>query len=242
MSKGRHADGARHRHLPGLELAVAAGADGLGNKVSWLHVSELADPTEWLEGGEFLLTTGLGVGGRRPQRAYVRRLAKHGLSGLGFGIGFSFAEVPAPMVEEADKHSFPVLAVPYEVPFVAITKTAFSHLANEQLEQLTRALAVHERLAEAVIQGRGLHALLAVVCNHLDCSLALVDESGRVVSERHGRRRSRSTTRSSCRSSPTARWRRSAPRGTAGRSASTTSSCSTTARPRSPSSSRGAAQ
>jgi PucR family transcriptional regulator, purine catabolism regulatory protein len=177
--------------LPGLELPVAGGAEGLGNAVSWLHVSELADPTRWLEGGEFLLTTGLGVGeAAASQRAYVRRLAKHGIAGLGFGVGFSFAEVPKPVVQEADKLSFPVLAVPYEVPFVAITKSAFTHLANEQLEQQTRALAVHERLADAVIRGRGVQALLAIVCSHLDCSLALVDERGRVLGERHARRRS----------------------------------------------------
>lgn len=177
-------------HLPDLELAVAAGAEGLGNAVTWLHVSELTDPTRWLEGGEFLLTTGLGVGeAAATQRAYVRRLAKHGIAGLGFGTGFGFAQVPKPIVEEAEKKSFPVLAVPYEVPFVAITKTAFTHLANEQLEQQTRALAVHERLSDAVIRGRGVDALLGVVCNHLDCSLALVDEQGRLVSERHARRR-----------------------------------------------------
>ena len=176
--------------LPDLELPVAAGAKGLGNAVSWLHVSELADPTRWLEGGELLLTTGLGLGeAATSQRAYVRRLAKHGIAGLGFGIGFGFAEVPAAVVQEADKLSFPVLAVPYEVPFVAITKSAFTHLANEQLEQQTRALAVHERLADAVIRGRGVQALLAIVCSHLDCSLALVDEHGRVLGERHARRR-----------------------------------------------------
>jgi DNA-binding PucR family transcriptional regulator len=176
--------------LPELELEVAAGAQGLEHEVSWLHVSELADPTQWLEGGEFLLTTGLGVGETAAtQRAYVRRLAKHGIAGLGFGIGFGFRNVPAAVVDEADKLSFPILSVPYDVPFVAITKTAFAHLANEQLEQQTRALAVHERLSDAVIRSRGVEALLAIVCNHLDCSLALVDERGRVVSERHARRR-----------------------------------------------------
>ena len=175
--------------MPDLELPVAAGAKGLGNAVSWLHVSELADPTRWLEGGEFLLTTGLGLGAAATsQRAYVRRLARHGIAGLGFGIGFGFADVPAPVVQEADKLSFPVLTVPYEVPFVAITKTAFTHLANEQLELQTRALGVHERLADAVIRGRGVQALLAIVCSHLDCSLALVDERGRVLGERHARR------------------------------------------------------
>jgi purine catabolism regulator len=176
--------------LPELGLSVAAGSGGLGNEVSWLHVSELTDPTQFLEGGEFLLTTGLGVVDMATtQRAYVRRLAKHGVAGLGFGTGFGFAEVPAPVVEEANKLSFPVVSVPYEVPFVAITKAAVTRLASEQLEQQTRALVVHERLAEAVLEGRGLQALLAIVCNHLDCSLALVDEHSRVVAERHARRR-----------------------------------------------------
>jgi purine catabolism regulator len=176
--------------MPGLGLEVVAGSDGLDNPVSWLHVSELDDPTQFLEGGEFLLTTGLGIGElETTQRAYVRRLAEHGLAGLGFGLGFGFAETPAGLLAEADRRSFPIVSVPYEVPFVAITKAAVTHLANDQLEQLERALGVHERLAHAVLEGRGVEALLAVVCNHLDCSLALVDENGRVVAERHARRR-----------------------------------------------------
>jgi purine catabolism regulator len=176
--------------LPGLDLRVAAGAEGLGREVSWLHVSELENPTQWLEGGELLLTTGLGVGELATrQRSYVRRLADHGLAGLGFGIGFNHATVPAALAQEADRLGFPVLEVPYEVPFVAITKTAVSHIASERLEQLTQATAVHERLADAVLKGRGLNDLLGIVCGHLDCSLQLLDEGGLVISERHSGRR-----------------------------------------------------
>ena len=44
---------------------------------------------------------------------------------------------------------FPVLAVPYDVPFIAITKAAFSRLANEELErrniELTEALEIAAR-------------------------------------------------------------------------------------------------
>ena len=171
--------------VQGLALRVAAGAEGLGNDVSWLHVSELEDPTPFLEGGEFLLTTGLGVGElATTQRAYVRRLAKHRLAGLGFGLGFGFPDVPSALVEEANKLGFPVLCVPYEVPFVAITKAAGTRLASDQLERLTRALEVNERLADAVLDGRGVHALLAIVSGHLGCSVALLDERGRTVAER----------------------------------------------------------
>jgi purine catabolism regulator len=176
--------------IPTLGLRVAAGSEGVGNVVRWLHASELADPTPWLEGGELVLSTGLGIG-RTPQRqrGYVRRLAKHGLSALGFGLGFGYSQVPAPIVDEADKLNFPVFTVPYEVPFIAISKAVFSHLANEQLELVTEALEVHERLAQAVAHGRGMQSLLAIVANHLGCSLELVDENGRVLAERHARRR-----------------------------------------------------
>src|SRR5918999_1455529 len=176
--------------LPNLHLEVVAGRDAVDREVRWLHVSELEDPTEWLEGGELLLTTGLGVGREAPsQRVYVRRLAAHGLAGLGFGLGFDFDEVPPALVAEADRLGFPVFSVPYEVPFVAITKAAFSRIADERLEQLTEALEVHERLVDAVLGGRGLRHLLEIVGSHLGCSLRLTDDTGRVLAERHGARR-----------------------------------------------------
>jgi purine catabolism regulator len=176
--------------INGLDLRLAAGASGLRRQVGWVHVSELTDPTPFLEGREFLLTTGLGLGvDASAQRAYVRRLAEHGLAGLGIGLGFGFAEIPAAVVDAGDRLGFPILAVPYEVPFVAITKAVYTQLANEQLTHLTRALTVNEQLADAVLEGRGLEALLAIVCNHVGCSLALVDEAGRVVAERHSGKR-----------------------------------------------------
>ena len=175
--------------LPDLDLEVVAGRAALERQVSWLHVSELEDPTEWLEGGELLLTTGLGVGREAAtQRAYVRRLSEHGLAGLGFGLGFDFDEAPPALVAEADRLDFPVFTVPYEVPFVAITKGAFSRIADERLEQLTEALEVHERLVDAVLKGRGLRQLLEIVGAHLGCSLRLTDETGRILAERHGER------------------------------------------------------
>ncbi len=48
---------------------------------------------------------------------------------------------------------------------------------------------MHERLAAAVLAGHGVQALLGILADHLGCSLALVDESGRVVGERAGPRR-----------------------------------------------------
>ena len=114
----------------------------------------------------------------RPQREYVRRLAAHGLAGLAFGIGFGWAEPPAALADEAERLDFPLVTVPYEVPFIALTKAISSQLANAQLARPS-ALEVHERLAQSVLQGQGAAALLAILGDHVGCALALVDEAAR---------------------------------------------------------------
>ena len=172
----------------GLGLGVAAGERGLGRAITWVHNSELEDPTPWLEGGELLLTTGIGLGdGASSQRAYVRRLAGHGLAGLGVGIGLSLQEIPAAVVDEADRLGFAVLTVPFDVPFIAITKAVAAHLANEELDRVKQALEVHEALAGAVLEGRGVQALLSILCDSVDASLQLLDEQARVLGELHPR-------------------------------------------------------
>src|SRR3954471_7432580 len=100
-----------------LEVRVVAGAAGLDRPVRWVHISELADPTPWLSGGELLLTTGMagGDGGG----AYVKRLASHDLAGLGVGVRVGGLDAVSPeMAEVADAQGFPLLEVPYETPFI----------------------------------------------------------------------------------------------------------------------------
>jgi purine catabolism regulator len=59
---------------------VVVGADLLDRPVRWVHTSELAEAALLLKGGELMLTTGLGIGGRGPvgEAAYVAALAEHG--------------------------------------------------------------------------------------------------------------------------------------------------------------------
>lgn len=140
----------------GLGLSLAAGASGVDRPIRWVHTSELQDPTPWLRGGELVLTTGMGLQGSPAlQRAYIRRLVGADLSGLGFGLGFGFDAVPTPILRAADRDGFPVLEVPYPVPFIAIAEAVSSHLAEERLREVQASVEVHERLASLVSEGAG---------------------------------------------------------------------------------------
>jgi purine catabolism regulator len=164
--------------LRDLDVGVLAGEANLDAPVRWVHISELADPTPWLSGGELLLTTGLSVPTEEEQRAYIARLADHGLAGLGFGVGFGHAEVPPALVEAAAERDFPLVEIPYDTPFIAVTEKAFARLVNEQYALLQRSIAVQERLQRIVLSERGLDAIASALATLIGGTTVVFDGRG----------------------------------------------------------------
>jgi purine catabolism regulator len=167
-----------------LDLPLLAGEPGLEAPVRWVHISELEDPTPWMAGGELLLTTGLQLDTPQRQRAFVDRLADHQLSGLGFGTGFAHKTIPDAVVDAANERDLPLVEVPYEVPFIAVTEAAFSRLVNEQYAVLRRAIAAHERLERIVLAERGLDAVIAALATLIGGTVLAYDARGALMVRR----------------------------------------------------------
>ena len=170
----------------GLELAAGEGAAEA--PLRWVHISELADPTPWLRGGELMLTTGIPLDTAAKQRAYIRLLAEHNLAGLGFGTGFSHKKLPKALLEEARKRDFPLFEVPYSTPFIAITEKAFARLVNEQYEVLQRGIAVQRRLERLVLEERGLEEIVATIASAVGGTVAILNGRGERIAGRGFRR------------------------------------------------------
>ncbi|WP_240779825.1 PucR family transcriptional regulator ligand-binding domain-containing protein, partial [Nonomuraea zeae] len=146
--------------------------------VRWVAVSELADPTPYLEGDELLLTTGMRMEG--DLSSYVARLVARGVAGLGFGVGVSHEHVPEALVEAAEAAGLPLLEVPRETPFIAIGKAVSELLAAEQYEEITRAFAAQGRLTRAALRPEGMHAVIDRLAGEVGGWAALLDEAGEV--------------------------------------------------------------
>jgi PucR family transcriptional regulator, purine catabolism regulatory protein len=138
--------------LTPLVPAVAPRAE-----VTAVHVSELADPTPFLDGGELLLTTGLGFqsssAGAPPSvlwfGGYVQRLVRRGVSGLAVGVGPVHPAVPEGLIDAATRAGLPLLVVPAPTPFLTVSRRYWSMLAESGQRELAETLSAHRSLVAA---------------------------------------------------------------------------------------------
>ncbi|MBJ7451762.1 MAG: PucR family transcriptional regulator [Blastococcus sp.] len=146
--------------------------------VSWVHVSELPDPTPFLEGGELLLTTGLALTSGAPVDRYVERLAAAGVVALGLGTGLSHAEVPADLVTAADARGLAVLEVPRQTPFIALSRAASAALAADQYASVSRTSAAQRELTRAALSEGGPAAVIGRLAGLIGGWALLFDPAG----------------------------------------------------------------
>ncbi|MER5635492.1 PucR family transcriptional regulator ligand-binding domain-containing protein [Kitasatospora sp. NPDC002227] len=164
-----------------LGLRLCTGPAGLDRVVRWVAVTELADPTPWMTGGELLLTTGLRQRTAAAQAGFVRQVAAAGASGIGFGTGLSHTAVPRATVAEAERAGLAVLEVPYETPFIAVNRLVAERIAAEDHSAQRRLVDQHDLLVQALLSGEGLTALLRVLHRASGSEAAVVDRHGVVL-------------------------------------------------------------
>ncbi|MGW1626568.1 PucR family transcriptional regulator [Streptomyces sp. NPDC002172] len=184
-------------HHSALKLTVRAGEDRLDVPVRWAHVSELADPVPYMEGGELLLITALKLDAEDPEamRKYVKRLVGAGVVGLGFAVGVNYDEIPKALVDAAEHEGLPLLEVPRRTPFLAISKAVSAAIAADQYRAVTAGFAAQRELTRQALNA-GPEGLLAALAAQVDGWAALYDASGAVVAtapEWAGRRAARLT-------------------------------------------------
>jgi PucR family transcriptional regulator, purine catabolism regulatory protein len=201
---------------PSLGAEVVAGQEGVDARgpIRWAHTSELPDPTPWLEGGELLLTTGLGVkDSPELQRRFVAGLADRGVVAVGFAMDVSLDAVPTEMLRACDDHGLPLFTVPYEIPFIAVSRRVAHHAFEEQYAALRHAVDLHRQVLATVIAdagvpgvlttvGRALPTIATVVFDFSGAEIARCDPAGAATDldaadlwEQLPRDRSRSTAR-----------------------------------------------
>jgi purine catabolism regulator len=162
---------------------VVVGQDSLGRPVRWVHTSELAEAAFLLKGGELLLTTGLGLGGRGAvgEAAYVAALAERGVAALVLELGWTFPETPPALVAACVAHELPLVVLREVVPFVEITEEVQTALLEHSAAGRRRERDIRETLTDALLEGAGPGELTAVLAGLAGAPVVVTTADGALV-------------------------------------------------------------
>jgi PucR family transcriptional regulator, purine catabolism regulatory protein len=162
---------------------VLAGHAGLGARVRWVHVLELADAAHLLQGGEFVLTTGIALPAEPSRLAqYAFDLAAAGVSALAVELGRRYVgALPAALVRAAADSGLTLIAFEREVPFVEITEAVHARIIDAQLEELRTSERLHEVFTELSVAGASPDEIVRQAASLAGRPVILADLAHRVL-------------------------------------------------------------
>jgi PucR family transcriptional regulator, purine catabolism regulatory protein len=169
-----------------LHLSLLHAGDSIDSLIQWVHSSDLADPTPFIEDGQMLLTVGTQFGETAHQDeydAYVRRLVDRGVVALGFGTEVIRSGTPTELIAACVDAGLTLVEVPYKTPFIAMARWAARVATRESRERDDWALAAQRAISLAAVSQRGLPGVLAVLAQQLDARVAVFSQDGNVDPE-----------------------------------------------------------
>ncbi|MFE2751845.1 PucR family transcriptional regulator [Actinosynnema sp. NPDC059335] len=166
--------------MPELRLRTVVGAEFLDRPVTRLYGTELPDPARYLSGGELVLSGLLWYRAAADCERFVAALAAAGVAALAVSPPDA-GELPGALVEACERHGVPLLEVPVDLSFAAITERVVLELAAERAADAGALLGRHRRLLTVVAEGGGLSELVAAGAAELGAPCRVLSCTGHVV-------------------------------------------------------------
>ncbi len=173
--------------LPILEKArVVAGGGGLARSIRWVHVMGVPNAADWLHGGELLLTTVANMPESRDEQCeYLRQVADKDVAGVVITTGMLLQEIPDSLRALGDELNLPLIELPYQVRFVDIAKAINERIAEENLDTLSRALSIQQRLSRLVLEGGGFAELATMLADLVGHSISIENERFEAIANKN---------------------------------------------------------
>ena len=155
---------------------LVAGCDGIDREVRWAHPVDIPQAREWVRPGELLLTTFFGFrDDPEAQRQLCVDLAEKGLAGMVVAVGQYLEHVPDTARTAADSAHFPIIELPWSIPFEDIVRAICEEIIEEQYQVARQSLVIHGSLTRVVLDGGSLVDVARELCALLGRAVEIDD-------------------------------------------------------------------
>jgi PucR family transcriptional regulator, purine catabolism regulatory protein len=147
--------------------------------VRWVHVGEVANLSSLLQGGELVLTTGVGFG-QKP-RPYLRGLAEAGVLGLVVELGTTVPSVDPAMGALAAELNLALVVLHEQIRFVDVTEAVHRRIVAAQFDEVEFDRRVHETFTEMSMKRSDTEAVVRAASDILGETVVLEDLAHQVL-------------------------------------------------------------
>lgn len=158
---------------------VVGGKAGLDREVHFVNIMEVPDVGRWMKGGEFLLTAGFAFQ-EVPELmdTIIDDLDAVEVAAFGIKLGSYLSEIPAKLIEHANRLSLPLIELPPNIPYMDFMLPIFENLMMRQYSILKRVEQTHEQLIELALRGEGIKGICNALVNMLNMPVFILDNYG----------------------------------------------------------------
>ena len=157
-------------------LTLLAGDEGAQNSISSVTVVDTPDGAEWLNGGEFVITTGYMVGNNTNSLiAFLHTLHRRKAAGLGIKKNRHIATIPASVLQLADELLLPLVTIPDHYSFVDIINPVLTRTVNRQYSLLSQINVIHNEFQTLAINDSTVPEILQTLSLIVGIPSAFVD-------------------------------------------------------------------
>ncbi|MER7901374.1 PucR family transcriptional regulator ligand-binding domain-containing protein [Streptomyces sp. NPDC096046] len=161
---------------------VLAGSSQIDRAVRWVHVTELLNPADFLEGGELVLTTGMPYPEDASElRDYVDQLADVGAAGLIVELGHRYRKVPEELVAACRAREVPLIELARGVRFIDVTQTVHALILDAQGALLRRGKDIQDIFTGLTLRGADPEELVHTTAELTGAPVVLEDLTHRVL-------------------------------------------------------------
>ncbi len=160
--------------MPGLQdvALVLVGSKNLGRKVSWVHILEIRDDiTEYVNGDELVLTTGIGFENTEIAVEFLRQLIARNVSALCIEAFYYYKVIPQAMIDLAKEHDFPLIIFSKAVRFIDITREINTRIISSS-SKIFQHVDYYEHQLKFLAENQSIDESVAYTARYLKLNIA----------------------------------------------------------------------
>jgi purine catabolism regulator len=149
--------------------------------VRWVHVSDLADLSGLLTGGELVLTTGQALADSARRDAYLPGLADAGATGVVVELGLHVDALPESVRQIGMALSLPVIVLHRPVRFIDVTEEVHGRIVADQYAEVEYGQRVHEAFTALSMRRASVDQIVSAAAEMLATPVVLEDLNRQVL-------------------------------------------------------------